>query len=390
MSTLSISIVPAKVLADGSHKIRISVSHKHVTRYIATRFEVDNPKRLKNGQVTGEDANIVNSKLRNILTEYQNALDKIPVDSFTCTQLASYLKNYKSSGTTVSDRWKDYIGDLKEEGRTGTAGLHERTKLYFNEKFGNCMTFDTITHKVVGDFSKYLYLIKKLGDTTVSMHMKRFKVIVNAAKKDNIVRYEIDPFTYYEMPQPHERELDISVDEFKLIRDYNTNIRAQIVARDIFLLSYYLGGINMIDLLKINFKGIEVIDYIRTKTEHTKKGNKSISLSIQPEARKIIDRWIGKNGKLDFRYNFSYENFRKQVNKDLHKIASNLDINKRVVYYSARKSLVQHGYELGIPLETLEYTIGQSMKRNRPIFSYVKIMRKHADNAMRNILDSLQ
>jgi len=31
MSTLSISIVPVKVLADGSHKIRISASHKYVT-----------------------------------------------------------------------------------------------------------------------------------------------------------------------------------------------------------------------------------------------------------------------------------------------------------------------------------------------------------------------
>lgn len=45
--------------------------------------------------------------------------------------------------------------------------------------------------------------------------------------------------------------------------------------------------------------------------------------------------------------------------------------------------------QLGIPLETLEYCIGQSMKSNRPIFNYVKIMRQHADVAIRQIIDSL-
>lgn len=50
----------------------------------------------------------------------------------------------------------------------------------------------------------------------------------------------------------------------------------------------------------------------------------------------------------------------------------------------------QHGFELGIPLETLEYCIGQTMKQNRPIFNYVKIMRQHADAAIRQILDNVR
>lgn len=63
---------------------------------------------------------------------------------------------------------------------------------------------------------------------------------------------------------------------------------------------------------------------------------------------------------------------------------------QRLCFYSARKSFVQHGFELGIPLEVLEYTIGQTMKTNRPIYNYVRIMRKHADDAIRTILDNLK
>ena len=107
---------------------------------------------------------------------------------------------------------------------------------------------------------------------------------------------------------------------------------------------------------------------------------------------------------------FSYNNSFDQLIKDLEhwkkqnyrilllsssttrakRLAENIGIESHVVYYSARKSFVQHGFELGISLETLEYCIGQSMKKNRPIFNYVKIMRKHADIAIRKILDELK
>lgn len=239
------------------------------------------------------------------------------------------------------------------------------------------------------DFEKFLRSKKHLGDTTISMHMKRFKAIINTAKKENIVRYEIEPFAFYNMPEAAVRELDITIEELNKIRNYSPKEKPLKIARDIFLLSYYLGGINLIDLMKANFKNIEILEYVRTKTIHTKRGEKRISISIPDEAKTIIKRWIGKNGTLDFEYNYSYDNFRNYVTKQIQRVADILGINKRVVYYSARKSFVQHGYELNIPLELLEYCTGQSVKKNRPIFNYVKFMRKHADETIRKIIDHI-
>lgn len=378
-------------IVDGTHKIRVAINHKHETRYLATRFIIDSTKQFKNGRVIGrEDAVIINKKLRALLDEYQNALDKINVEAFTCSQLRAYLSNYKSASITVSQRWQEYINELIKEGRTGTAGLHKYTKNYFESRFPGEVQFDIIGPAIIKDFDRFLRIKKNLGDTTVSMHMKRLKVIINAAKRDNIVKYEIDPFAYYDMPHSEERELDITVEELKMIRDCDTKIKSQRVARDLFLLSYYLGGINLIDLLNINFKNSNVIEYVKTKTAHTKRGDKRISITIPDEAKPIIKEWIEKNGKLNFGYNYSYENFRNYVTKEIQKLANSLNINKRVVYYSARKSFVQHGFEMGIPLEILEYCIGQSVKKNRPIFNYVKFMRHHADNAIRKILDNLK
>lgn len=78
MATIRLALIPAKVLSDGSHKICIAIHHKEETKYIVTRFKVDSLSQFKNGQVVKRpDAALINTKLRNILNEYQEKLDSI-------------------------------------------------------------------------------------------------------------------------------------------------------------------------------------------------------------------------------------------------------------------------------------------------------------------------
>lgn len=132
------------------------------------------------------------------------------------------------------------------------------------------------------------------------------------------------------------------------------------------------------------------INFVRKKTAAKKQGEKGVSLTIQPEARAIIDKYITESGTLDFGYNYSqYEQFRSFVTKGLNKIGEDLGFEKKLMFYSARKTFVQFGQQLGIPLYVLEYSIGQSIKdsNSRPIFDYMKVMRFQADLAIRKIID---
>lgn len=391
MAELSISVVPAKILADGTHKIRIRISHKHSTRYILTRFKIDNLRQFQGGKVVGrEDAPEINKKLRNLINRYYDALDEINPNLYTCTQICDYLENYSRSKSclTVRDRWEMYINDLKEQKRSGTAGLHELSLRYFSEKFHN-VALMAFSQTNVTSFERHLYN-KGLGDTSVCMHMKRLKVIINAAIKDGMVEYKIHPFAYYRLPEVSERILDLTIQDIKKIRDYQTDSKSLNMAKDVFMLSYYLGGINLIDLVNIDFRNMSTISYIRTKTAHTKRGEKKIILTIPGEAKPIIQKWAGTDGKLDFKYSYSYSNLRDYIGHELRRLGQILALNKRICYYSARKSFVQHGFELGIPLEILEYTIGQSVKKNRPIYNYIRFMQAYADEAIRKILDNLK
>lgn len=390
MTTLKLAVVPAKVLKSGKHKIRIAIGHKQETRYLVTRFVIDSPSQFRDGQIVDAPyASHINMKLRNLLNTYQEALDKINTNSYTCSQIAEYLSNFREGTCPFTDIANEYIGGMIKEGRKSTAQLYQKTTDYFLDSVGHDSMLEGITPRTIKDFDLYLKQ-RNFSPATRGTHMAHLKAIINYAIKYRKVSYEAHPFEFYEKPDCSVRELDISVDEVRLIRDAEVTEKSLCMARDLFMLSYYLGGINLIDLMQINFKGKDTIEYIREKSKNTKKGDKKISFTIPDEAKPIIKKWMGKNGKLNFGYKLSYDNFRKYVTKEIIRLADRIGIEKHVVYYSARKSFVQHGFELGIPLETLEYCIGQSMKANRPIFNYVKIMRKHADEAIRKILDNLR
>ena len=93
MATLKLAITADKVAKDGTHKVRVALCHKSVTRYIVTRFIIDNLSQFKNGQVVKRpDAAMMNMKLRKILNDYQEKLDSIKnVEMYSCTQLRSIL-----------------------------------------------------------------------------------------------------------------------------------------------------------------------------------------------------------------------------------------------------------------------------------------------------------
>lgn len=391
MTTLKTAVVPAKMLKNGNHKIRIAIGHKQETRYLVTRFEIEDLSHFRNGQVEGvSNASYINTKLRNILNSYQEALDRINTKSYTCTQIVEYLSSIKQGSTPFSVAAMSYITNMENEGRKSTAYLYRKTCEYFDRNIKYDIMLDGISPRIIKDFDIYMNNELNLNPTTRGTHMAHLKAIINQSIRDKMVSYETHPFAYYEKPEGSIREQDITTEEVKMIRDSTPKEKSLRMARDLFMLSYYLGGINLIDLMQLNFKNKDIIEYIREKSKNTKKGDKKISFTIPEEAKPIISEWMGKNGKLNFGYKYTYDNFRKFVTKEINRLADKIGIESHVVYYSARKSFVQHGFELGISLEVLEYCIGQSMKKNRPIFNYVKIMRKHADEAMRKVFDNLK
>ena len=395
MATIKLAVLKHTQSKDGSYKIRIAIGHRSETHYIVTKYKVNSPSEFVGGIVTRiPNAHEINVKLRNLLNDYDERLERIPSpEDYTCKELRDLLKSMRphSSTATFSQVSEQYQKELIEDGRGSYAGMLQNSLRLFRDFSGGDMFLSEISTVTISEFERWLKR-KGLSQTYISMTLSMTRTIINRAIRAQLVTYQLHPFAYWKRPADEEREIDISVEELAAIRDSQPKLKKQRIARDLFMLSYYLGGINLIDLLNIDFRGVSVLEYVRHKSRNTKTSDKRISFTIQPEAKELIRKWTNRNtGKLDFGYKFSYKNFLQFVTRSIKSLAKDLDIPnyKKVCYYTARKSFVQHGFDLGISLEVLEYCIGQSVKNNRPIFNYLKIMRKHADVAIRQILDNL-
>lgn len=391
MATLKLTIFKAKVLKDGRHKIRVAVCHKHETSYIVTNFIIDNESQFKNGQVVKRpDASMINMKLRNLLNEYQEKLDSIKNQSiYSCQQLKNMLMKSSAGqdNATFQSVCTNYEKELEENGSYKYAEMLERNRRYFTEFTKGDFLLADITPEIIEGYSKFLRKTKKVGESTNGIMMRNTKTIINRGIKKRMVKYEVHPFIDFQISSAPVRELDISLKAFNKIRLSNPEERRLRIARDLFCLSFYLGGINLIDLLQIDFRKLD-LEYIRTKVKNTTNSSTMIRLIIPYPAKEIAERWMNKNtGLLDFGYKFSYDNFIRYITRLLKVLAKQLGITEKVVYYSARKSFAQYASEIGIPDGIIDYCLGHSDKSKGVIRYYTKVRQKQADMAISRVID---
>ena len=392
MATLKLTIFKAKVLKNGKHKIRIALCHKGETCYILTRYLIDSENQFKNGLIQKRpDASMMNMHLRSLLNAYQEKLNEVQNQSmYTCRQLKDIIsRNVRTSeSSTFKSVSTEYIKELILDGRDKYASIIRLSEKYFSEFLRGDLALMDITPELIAGFSKFLKRNKCLSVATEGTVMRHIKVIINQGVKRRMVNYSVHPFIDYIIPASPVREIDISLEAFNRIRLATPKEKKYHVAHDLFCLSFYLGGINLIDLLQIDFRDTEVLEYVRTKTKNTAIGTRTISFTIPEEAKGIIKEWMNKNtGRLDFGYKFSYPNFSRYLTRSLASLAKKLGITEKVVYYSARKSFAQYASEIGIPDGIIDYCLGHSDKSKGVIRYYTKVRQKQADMAISRVID---
>lgn len=391
MAVLNAKILPARRKSSGKLAIYIALTFKKEVRYISTEFEIDDEYQFQDGKVCyRRDANIMNKRIQYVLDEYRDKLAKLNIRKyFNCSQLKEALltKDNNIENVTISELFNRRIESLKKENRMTYAKMHEYTLdiilSIINDTPINYLTRNDIKVLESG-------MIKRgLSPANIQMRMAHFKAALNNAIDEGILRIDMcdHPFRGYTMPASRARVMDVECEDFRKILHCNTSSARIQLAKDLWMLSFYLGGINLADLVRVNLSG-NTLSYVRKKTKTKKVGEKETVISIPKEAKQIIDKYIGPEGILKLPYKGSYMNLCCYINKCLKLLAAETNISqKHFSFYSARKTFAQYAFEIGIRTEVIEYCIGQSMKANRPIYNYVRVMQRKADEAIRQVID---
>ena len=389
---IRIVILPLKVLADGSHKLRIAVSHNSQTRYIPTRFTVPSLKNLKNGNVVGvPNAQYINLQLRTRMNDFYKACDELEdIDYYTCAQLVNMLTKRSGQKTdlkTVEQISEDMLANRQHAWSKSTIAGFKQGIRRFIEHFGKDFVLVTLTHENVLEFHKYL---EKQGysQTSVGMRMDSLKRLVKYAIRHDYVKYRVYPFLDYKSVKSAKRDIALSLELPRKMRDMPLTDKWEIYARDLFMLSFYLCGMNLADILRLDLTQ-DYVSFIRQKTFKRRDANDVTEFTIQPEARAILNKYLTPEGKLQFN-GFTTERSIQHINADhLKKLRPKLGYEK-LIFYSARKTFTQLANELMIKDSVIEYCIGDApLPSNRALYFYVRGNKRMADKAIRRVFDAV-
>ncbi len=147
---------------------------------------------------------------------------------------------------------------------------------------------------------------------TRSIDFRNLRHVINSAIDDELTTSY--PFRKFKITSDtNSKTIPLSIKQLKLIKDYKTEKQHLQIARDTFLASFYLIGINISDLYELKeISNDGRIYYNRNKT------HKSYSILAQRELIKLVQKYQNSERLFNFYERYSNRNtFKGQIQKYL-------------------------------------------------------------------------
>ena len=286
--------------------------------------------------------------------------------------------------TKRSDKPTLFIQTYKSFTDTRTA---ERTRELYNNTLNKILeydpepTFEGIDYDWLENFDLHL---RQKGDATNTraIELRNIRAVFNHALKKDITN--VYPFRKFEIKKEETWHLDLEIKEIQSIIKYDVKWNH---FRDCFMLSFYLIGMNLKDMLFAKKKDVKKgrLEYRRSKTK------KLYSIKIEPEAKEIIDRYPDDEYMVSFiRMYKDYDGFKRAINYALKKLTDEEGnvIDERMSTYFARHSWATIASDIGISKDTISEALGHKYG-SKITGIYINFDSEKVDLANRKVIDAL-
>jgi integrase len=368
--------------ASGEKKIYIRVCHQGTKTTIPTDYRATEAD-ICNGQLRSTSPLKVEIDA-DLLTAQQTIKELgARVRAYTIKDVASLVKVAIQKSHCLATRTADFFEfgyDLAQRKNNKSTGDSYRFVLNAVAKFyGDVLPFSAITKRWLLGFEAHLRR-NGVSQTTISTYMRRLRTIIRQAMVelndeevgDIVVPY--DPFKSYRIPpEITTTERHMSLEDVRRIFNYRPDGIREELAKDVFLLSLSLLGINAIDLYNAPAISQGRITYRRSKIADRRGAAATLSVAIIPE----IEKLSAKYASTDYRYAFNFRNlyasvgnFRHAVNTGLASICNRLGI-PTVTFYYARHAFAETAHQaLGYSLEDVAKCLNHSSQTRSVTFRY--------------------
>lgn len=210
-----------------------------------------------------------------------------------------------------------------------------------------------------------------------------------------------NPFRKYQFPiAPPTRNRDLNIQQLLAIRDCeDINVKKHrglpmtVLARDVFMLSLYLVGMNAVDLFQLTEYKAGRINYCRAKTSSRRQDKAFISIKVEREAIFLFEKYKDPTGERIFNFYNFYKNantFDDALNRGLQRISAHLKFPQKITFYYARYTWANIARnKCGVSKDDVGAAINHADNTHKTTDIYLVKDWKIIDEANRKVLDTL-
>lgn len=367
MLTFKAEILKNKQKADGTYNVKIRMTHNREVKRLSTNIfvrpnDLTKSLKLKNPKFIKEaDA---------LVRQYQEICAALPLESsnYSMDEILEFIKIAQEKNRSIDfiQFCKEWIEKTEIKGKKNYKTAFNSFVTYLGKE---SLSTNQVTKDLVKGFMEYLLerrnkriaVLEKQGkripsNRAVSLYLGSIRHLFNEAKKKyndhdrGIILIPNSPFEDFEVPkQEATRKRALSPEVIKKIWELpyilnTTNGRERFcpynLAKDCFILSFCLIGMNSADLYNCAELEDGVITYYRTKTKGRRLDKAKMQVVIPSMIMPIVQKYKDFTGKRIFNFHHNYStanNFNRAINAGLKEVGKQLKIED-LEYYAARHS----------------------------------------------------
>lgn len=328
----------------------------------------------------------IQSKAERLLIELAESKAAIS-DKELAARIADIAKGRERTEKVFLDYLEEFAATKANKGTTGVY-LQTKRKL---ELFDAKCTFETMDRAWLAKFERWM-ADSGMRVNAYAIHLRNIRAVFNYCIDEEYTT--LYPFRRFSIKKEETRKRSMSVEQLRMLRDYPCE-DYQVRYRDMFMLMFYLIGINAADLFLAKKR-----DLINGRLEYKRaKTGKLYSVLVQPEAMEIIDRYAGSGEYLlnimdDYG---DYKDFLHRMGKGLKEIGPMQRVGRggkkmreplfpEISSYWSRHTWATIAASLDIPKEVISAGLGHEIG-SAVTSIYIDFNMGKVDEANRKVID---
>lgn len=336
MATITIEI--GKKNKKRLHPVSFLVCEGRTKKRIPTGITATDSELTTNGKRVREPekAKLIEKKRR----ELQERLDALQLDALgmatmDATEIAERIVQTKQELDFFAFA-DDWISKTDIKGKKNYVTMLNSLEGYLGKRR---LPFKSITYKMLEDYELHL----KDKPRAVSLYLGLMRHLYREAMRRYNTDYETvianDPFQRYRVPKQQMKKgvRALTLEQLMAIVGYEAKpySRAQL-ARDCFVLSFCLMGMNSVDMYFARTLTRGVLKYNRTKTKDRRSDDAYIEVKVHPVIARLIKKYRDTDRVFTFHRRYgSPEDFNRAINVGLKTVGEAIGIDG-LQFYQAR------------------------------------------------------